>query len=99
MVFLNTGYAELESQDGVYLKPERNHFDVYRFQLYHHIVLEFGGISNLSGKMLLETGCGRGGGIHYLARELHPTHALGLDISHFQVIGIPLWNNSLSYFL
>jgi len=45
--------------------------------------MEFGNISNLNGKMLLETGCGRGGGIHFLARELHPSHALGVDISHF----------------
>jgi tRNA G46 methylase TrmB len=63
----------------------RDKFDVYRFQLYHHIVMDFGGINNLNGKMVLETGCGRGGGIHYLARELHPSHALGIDISQAQV--------------
>lgn len=44
LIFLNAGFADLETQDGVFVKTLRDKFDVYRFQLYHHLVLDFGGL-------------------------------------------------------
>lgn len=43
--------------------------------------MRFGGVNNMNGLNILETGCGRGGGLHYIARELNPQSAVGIDIS------------------
>lgn len=85
VIFLNGGFADLEEEDGIFLKTYRDKFDALRFQLYNFIVMRFGGVNNLNGLNLLETGCGRGGGLHYLARELNPQSAVGIDISKKQV--------------
>eukprot|EP00347_Sterkiella_histriomuscorum_P007691 403347941 len=84
-IFLNAGYAELDSEDGIFLKTFKDKFDVLRFQLYNYIVMRFGGVNSMNGLSLLETGCGRGGGIHYLARELNPQQALGIDHAQPQI--------------
>lgn len=81
LVFLNVGFADLESEDGLYIKTMRDKFDALRYQLYHFVVMRFGGVTSMNGLSLLETGCGRGGGIHYLAKELNPQMALGLDFA------------------
>lgn len=93
MIFLNAGYADLESDDGVYLKTYKDKFDVLRFQLYDYVVKRFGRVDNLNGLSLLETGCGRGGGLHYLARELNPHSAIGVDISKAQVSSYSYFSN------
>jgi len=72
LVFLNVGYADLEADDGLYIKTLRDKFDALRYQLYHYVVMRFGGVNSLNGLSLLETGCGRGGGLHYLTKELNP---------------------------
>ncbi|CDW83792.1 UNKNOWN [Stylonychia lemnae] len=85
LVILNVGFADLESEDGLYIKTMKDKFDAFRFQLYHYIVMRFGGVNSMNGLSLLETGCGRGGGLHYLSKELNPQSALGIDFCQAQI--------------
>jgi ubiquinone/menaquinone biosynthesis C-methylase UbiE len=73
--FLNWGYEEdpplalpLETSD------EPNRFPI---QLYHRTATQ----TELSGKRVLEVGCGHGGGASYLTRTLHPASYTGLDLN------------------
>lgn len=73
--FLNVGYEEdppmavpLEASD----EPDR-----YYIQLYHATATQ----ADISGKVVLEVGCGHGGGASYLARTLHPASYTGLDLN------------------
>jgi SAM-dependent methyltransferase len=75
VVFLNAGYEEdppmaipLEASD----EPKR-----YSIQLYHRTATQV----DLSGKRVLEVGCGHGGGASYLMRTLHPASYTGLDLN------------------
>lgn len=73
LLLMNYGYENNERLhlDGIDEKYRR------RIQLYHHIVKDI----ELQGKMILEIGCGRGGGIAYIARQFNPGYATGLDFS------------------
>jgi ubiquinone/menaquinone biosynthesis C-methylase UbiE len=73
--FLNWGYEEdppldlpLEASD------ERNRYPI---QLYHRTATQ----ADISGKRVLEVGCGHGGGASYLTRTLHPSFYTGLDLN------------------
>ncbi len=77
LLFMNYGFAdspgetyrlELDSAD----EPFR-----YPIQLYHHVVQPLA----LKGRDVLEVGCGRGGGVAFLARYHRPRTLLGLDLS------------------
>jgi ubiquinone/menaquinone biosynthesis C-methylase UbiE len=75
VVFLNRGYEEdppmalpLEASD----EPDR-----FCIQLYHRTATQ----ADLSGKRVLEVGCGHGGGASYLVRTLHPASYTGLDLN------------------
>src|SRR5882757_8753515 len=46
-------------------------------QLYHRTATQV----DLSGKRMLEVGCGHGGGASYLTRTLHPASYTGLDLN------------------
>ena len=73
LTLLNVGYADMGEVQGLFLEdPYRKLLDRYRLQLYHKIVIENGNIDTMEGKTLLETGCGRGGGLDYLAIKLKP---------------------------
>jgi cyclopropane fatty-acyl-phospholipid synthase-like methyltransferase len=43
--------------------------------------LNFGGLRSLKNKVILETGCGKGGGLNYLMSSLVPQKVVGTDIS------------------
>jgi fatty-acid O-methyltransferase len=75
VVFLNFGYEEdppmalpLVASD----EPDR-----FYIQLYHRTATQ----ADLSGKRVLEVGCGHGGGASYLMRTLHPASYTGLDLN------------------
>ncbi|WP_280832314.1 fatty-acid O-methyltransferase Mtf2 [Mycolicibacterium frederiksbergense] len=75
VVFLNYGYEEdpamqvpLSDSD----EPNR-----YFIQLYHATATQ----ADLSGKRVLEIGCGHGGGASYLTRTLHPASYTGMDLN------------------
>ena len=74
-VFLNWGYEEdppmalpLAASD----EPDR-----FGIQLYHRTATQV----DLSGKRVLEVGCGHGGGASYLMRTLQPASYTGLDLN------------------
>jgi ubiquinone/menaquinone biosynthesis C-methylase UbiE len=75
VVFLNWGYEEnppmalpLAKSD----EPSR-----YAVQLYHRTATQI----DLTGKRVLEVGCGHGGGASYLMRTLRPASYTGLDLN------------------
>ncbi|CAM2767406.1 SAM-dependent methyltransferase [Mycobacterium intermedium] len=75
VVFLNIGYEEdppMALQLAECDEPDR-----FYIQLYHRIATQ----TALSGKRVLEVGCGHGGGASYLMRTLRPTSYTGLDLN------------------
>jgi SAM-dependent methyltransferase len=84
---LNYGFAPLDQpyQD-LGLSPESEP-DRFGLQLYHKVA----GAIDLSGKELLEVGCGRGGGTAFVFEHHRPKAMTGLDlaptaIAHCQVV-------------
>jgi fatty-acid O-methyltransferase len=76
VVFLNYGYEE-DPPMGLELDPI-DETERYPIQLYHATATQAGG---LSGKRVLEVGCGHGGGASYLTRALSPESYVGLDVN------------------
>ncbi|MGV0770341.1 phthiotriol/phenolphthiotriol dimycocerosates methyltransferase [Mycobacterium syngnathidarum] len=75
VTFLNVGYEEdpplripLEADD----EPNRA-----AIQLYHRTATQI----DITGKRVLEVGCGHGGGARYLARTLNPVSYTGIDLN------------------
>lgn len=75
VVFLNVGYEEdppmaldLSASD----EPNRFHI-----QLYHSTASQ----ADLTGKRVLEVGCGHGGGASYLTRTMQPSSYTALDLN------------------
>lgn len=73
ILFLNWGYDEKGEQIPLGKKDEPNRYPI---QLYHNLVKDF----ELSGKHIVEVGCGRGGGLSYITRTFAPASALGIDL-------------------
>lgn len=76
VVFLNYGYEEdppmaiaLDAAD----EPDR-----FPIQLYHRTATQ---ANELTGKDVLEVGCGHGGGADYLTRTLRPARYTALDLN------------------
>lgn len=75
--FMNYGYAHLGDHNKVINLSEADEEFRYTIQLYDHLA----GALDLSGKKVLEIGCGRGGGADYVKRYLNPEIMLGVDLS------------------
>ena len=73
ILFMNYGYAD--TNPAIILEPqdERNRYSI---QLYHNLVSAI----ELKNKDIFEIGCGRGGGLEYIARVYSPNSAMGLDL-------------------
>lgn len=80
MVFMNYGYSRQGFDERVDLQAADEQ-DRYSIQLYEYLVDG----ESLTGKELLEVGCGRGGGVSYMARYKSPALVTGLDLSNTQV--------------
>lgn len=74
VLFMNYGYKY--AGDQIELEPE-DEPNRYSVQLYHLL----GSSASIAGKKIAEIGCGRGGGLSYIARTYSPASALGIDIS------------------
>src|ERR1700752_41432 len=75
VLFLNWGYeADPPSAVPLAASDEPNRASL---QLYHRTASQ----ADLSGKRVLEVGCGHGGGASYLTRTLHPASYTGLDLN------------------
>lgn len=49
--------------------------------MYDMAICTLAGISNMTGKNLIEVGCGRGGCLKYITDKLKPKQAIGIDFS------------------
>lgn len=75
VLFLNYGYEE-DPPMGIPLSPS-DEPNRYFIQLYHRTATQV----DLSGKRVLEVGCGHGGGSSYLTRTLQPASYTALDLN------------------
>ncbi|MFO7922729.1 MAG: class I SAM-dependent methyltransferase [Bacteroidales bacterium] len=73
VIFMNYGYS---NNSRIYLKEE-DEKNRYSIQLYHHAVSPV----DITGKNILEVGCGRGGGLSYINRYLAPDSLTGVDLN------------------
>ena len=82
---VNIGYADMfETMDGeVYVRRGHvpNVMDKFRLQMYWHAIAEVAEVKSLEDKNVLETGCGRGGGLKLIMDKFKPKHAVGIDLS------------------
>lgn len=72
----NYGYAPVSPETVAHSEAEK-----YQLELYRAMAASVGDAA-WEGKEVLEVGCGRGGGIHFLYKLLKPKRATGLDFSH-----------------
>ena len=77
MIFMNYGYAELDSAAPALALQAPDEKTRLCTQLYHHVA----GSVDLRGRDVLEIGCGRGGGASYIARYLGTRSMTGVDIA------------------
>jgi len=73
VVFMNYGYAGSDH----HLPLDKHHEpNRYSIQLYHHLAHQV----DIKDKNIVEIGCGRGGGLSYIARKFSPASAKGIDL-------------------
>lgn len=73
VLFMNYGYSNPDMPVDLDPKDEPNR---YSAQLYHLL----GSAADLKNKDIAEIGCGRGGGLSYIAKTFSPATALGVDL-------------------
>lgn len=82
VVFMNYGYAPLDSGNSPLPLEKEDERERVCVQLYDHVVrLAITESQPLGEKQFLEVGSGRGGGASYVARYLQPRSMLGVDFS------------------
>ena len=90
ILFMNWGYDNEDEEIQLIASDEPNRYPI---QLYHRMTQSV----DLKGKYIMEIGCGRGGGLAYIARTFKPATALGIDLEqratdfgnkHFKVDGL-----------
>lgn len=74
ILFMNYGYHS-NSQPIAF--DEKNEPNRYSIQLYHHLV----NAVEIENKNIIEIGCGRGGGLHYIAQNFPAASAIGIDLN------------------
>ena len=73
-IFMNYGY----SKDKYHIKLDKNdEKNRYSAQLYDFVAQKI----NITGKDVLEVGCGRGGGLSYINRYYSPNSVTGVDLN------------------
>jgi ubiquinone/menaquinone biosynthesis C-methylase UbiE len=76
VLFMNYGYADVDPAAPMQTSDSYG-IDRHCVYLYHHVAAAVG----LSGRDVLEVGCGRGGGASYIKRCLEPRSLIGVDFS------------------
>lgn len=78
VLFMNFGYHDDDEKIDLSQEDEKNRFSI---QLYHKLV----SFIDLSGKLICEVGCGRGGGLSYIHKNFKPVSSMGVDLNHTAV--------------
>ncbi len=73
VTFMNYGYNDSSQKIKLDHDDEPNRYSI---QLYHRLASAV----DLKNKDIVEVGCGRGGGLAYVAKTFSPSSALGIDI-------------------
>ena len=76
---MNYGYSKDNQKIEIDEKDEK---DRYSIQLYHLVTT----VADISGKDILEIGCGRGGGLSYINRHFMPNSAIGIDLNKKAIV-------------
>jgi ubiquinone/menaquinone biosynthesis C-methylase UbiE len=77
LLFMNYGFASLDSELGeVFIDEDEEKYRL-RIQLYHYVANSV----KIEGKNILEVGCGRGGGSAYITQQFKPRSFIGVDFS------------------
>jgi ubiquinone/menaquinone biosynthesis C-methylase UbiE len=71
----NYGYGPAGPEATQYNSDEK-----HQIQLYREVAASIGD-AEWKDRIVLEVGCGRGGGLHFLHHLVHPAHTHGLDFS------------------
>ena len=74
VTFMNYGFSSKGHE--ISLEPA-DMPNLYPAKLYNYLVTKI----DISGKSLMEVGCGRGGGLSYVNRYLKPASATGVDLN------------------
>jgi SAM-dependent methyltransferase len=74
IIFMNYGYSSPDQKIDLDPKDEPNRFSI---QLYHQLAA----MVDLKEKSLLEIGCGRGGGLSYIAKHFPLNKSVGIDLN------------------
>ena len=77
MIFMNYGWADLETSNPSIPLEAGDERDRYCIQLYEQVA----GAVDLRDRDVLEIGCGRGGGASWVMRRFGPRTMTGLDLS------------------
>ena len=73
VLFMNYGYHDADDRVELEKHDEPNRYSV---QLYHRLAKTV----DIKDKNIVEVGCGRGGGLAYIANRFSPLSALGVDL-------------------
>jgi ubiquinone/menaquinone biosynthesis C-methylase UbiE len=73
VIFMNYGYSSPGEELMLNKEDQKNRYPI---QLYRHLTDKI----DLSGKSLVEIGCGRGGGLAHVAKNSGASSLVGLDI-------------------
>jgi ubiquinone/menaquinone biosynthesis C-methylase UbiE len=73
ILFMNYGYSNTNGDGALPAGDENNRYSI---QLYKKLADQ----TEISGKSILEVGCGRGGGLSFVVKNYKPSDALGVDL-------------------
>ena len=74
ILFMNYGYHNENQKVTIDGLNERNRYSI---QLYHHLASSV----EIQNKDIVEIGCGRGGGLSYIAKNFSVASAVGVDLN------------------
>jgi ubiquinone/menaquinone biosynthesis C-methylase UbiE len=72
-----SGFDQFNSRPLTYLEVGSQ----FAIQLYHHAAITATDLHSLRGLKVLDIGCGKGGGLEFLADYFQPSMTLGVDCS------------------
>jgi ubiquinone/menaquinone biosynthesis C-methylase UbiE len=78
VLFMNYGYHDKNQQITLEAQNEPNRYSI---QLYHYLASTV----DIENKDLVEVGCGRGGGLAYIAQNFSTASAAGVDLNKLAI--------------